>query len=132
MTLNFLKYSKRTNAQYLHKSYFDCRFYPGDTLSVQTSTSNETKLSSHSSSDSSKKYKLLNKAQLNASLEGSGVEPDSQIESNEETTSKNNKGDRLVIDNENAVGQTGTTVITCPTSQGNNMEILYNVWNNSV
>ena len=73
----------------------------------------------------------MNKAQLNASLEGSGVEPDSQIESNEETTSKNNKGDRLVIDNENAVGQTGTTVITCPTSQGNNMEILYNVWNNS-
>ena len=84
-------------------------------------------MSSHSSSDSSKKYKLLNKAQLNASLEGSGFELDRQIESNDEPTSKNNKDDQLMIDDENAVGLSGKTAGTYPTSKRNKMKNLYNV-----
>ena len=52
-----------------------CRFYPGDTLSVQTSTSNETKSSSHSS-EGGKRYK--NKHNFDASLEEQSFESEEQ------------------------------------------------------
>jgi hypothetical protein len=69
----------------------------------------------------------LHKAQLNASLEGSVFEPERQIESNGETTSKFFKDDQVMIDNEKVVGNKGKTGTTCPTSHGNKIIILCNI-----
>ena len=76
------------------------RFHPGDTLSVQTSTSNDTKSSSNSL-EGGKRYKLSSYRQhIDASLEEHSFESEEHCELNIQVARQHDKERPTVIDNE--------------------------------
>ena len=75
------------------------RFYHGDTLSVQTSTSNDTKSSSNSL-EGGKRYKLSHRQRLDTSLEEHCFESEEQSELSIQVARQHDKESRTVIDND--------------------------------